>query len=353
MVDSMNEQTPALKGLGPISPGRKRWKTFLKLAIGLAIVGLLLWFADFDELVDTALHANPWYLVVAAALAYLDRWLMAYKWNLLLRAINIRVPLSAVLRAYMVSPLAQVVLPSTIGADIFRVYCLARYRVNIQGVLASMIMERVIGFVAIILLVLISSGVAFYVLRDSWSSLVQLGWGVMATAAIGGGILLAGYFGARSLLSRLAARLSNSSMVARFHKILVLSGEYRDQRWTVVRNFGWTFIEQLIPIIMVYFVVKALNIDASILELLAIIPLTVLALRMPISIDGIGVQEGLYVVLFGFIGVSPSEALLLSAAKRAVQLLCALPWAVHYLYAEKGRPPILAEQPSPAAQSSP
>ena len=349
----MNEPAPILNGSGPKPPRRNRWKTFLKLAIGLGIIGLLFWFVDFGELVDIAIHANPWYLVAAAGLVYLDRWLMAYKWNLLLRAVNIRVPLSAVLRAYMVSPLAQVVLPSTIGADVFRLYCLARYRVNTQGVLASMIMERVIGFGAIILLVLISTGIAFYVLRDSWASLVQLGWGVMATAAVGGGIIVAGYFGARTLISRLAGRLSHSSMVAKLHHILVLSGEYRDQPWTVARNFGWTFIEQLIPIVMVYFVVKALNIDASLLELLAIIPLTVLALRMPISIDGIGVQEGLYVVLFGFIGVSPSEALLLSAGKRAVQLLCALPWAVHYLYAEKGRPPILAEPPSTVAQSSP
>lgn len=349
----MHEQAPGLKGLGPVSPRRKRWKTFLKLAIGLGIIGLLFWFADLGELVDTALNANPWYLLAAAALVYLDRWLMAYKWNLLLRAVKVRVPLSAVLRAYMVSPLAQVVLPSTIGADIFRVYCLSRYRVNTQGVLASMIMERVIGFVAIILLVVISSAVAFYVLRDSWASLVQLGWGVLATAAIGGGIILAGYFGARSLFSRLAARLGNNAIVEKLHNILVLSGEYRDQRATLARNFCWTFVEQLLPIVMVYFVVRALNIDASLLELLAIIPLTVLALRMPISIDGIGVQEGLYVVLFGFIGVSAAEALLLSAGKRAVQLICALPWAVHYLYAEKGRPPMMAEQPSPVTQPSP
>jgi len=352
MLDSMNQPDPALNRSAPLPPRKKRWKTLLKLGIGLAIIGLLLWFADFEELVQVALQANPWFLAAAAALVYLDRCLMAYKWNLLLRGVNVRVPLSAALRAYMVSPLAQVLLPSTIGADLFRLYCLSRYKVNTQGVLASMIMERVIGFLAIILLVLISSAVAFYVLRDSWAYLVQIGWGVLATAAIGGAFIVVGYFGSRALISRLATRLSNSAIVAKLHNIMVLSAEYRDQRQTVAQTFLWTFIEQLIPIGIVYLIVQALNINASLLELLAIIPLTVLALRLPLSIDGIGVQEGLYVVLFGLIGVSPSEALLLSALKRAVQLLCALPWALHYLYAEKGRPATLVEPPSSLAQSS-
>jgi uncharacterized membrane protein YbhN (UPF0104 family) len=335
-----------------MSPRKKRWKTLLKLAIGLGIIGLLFWFADFDELVEVAAHANPWFLVAAAALIYIDRWLMAYKWNLLLHGVNIRVPLSALVRAYMVSPLAQVLLPSTIGADLFRLYCLSRYKVSTQGVLASIIMERVIGFGAIILLVLISSGVAFYVLRDSWASVVQLGWGVLATAAIGGGIIVGGYFGSRALMPRLAARFANWAILGKLHNIIILSGEYRDQRRTVAQTFVWTFIEQLIPVGIVYLIVQALDINASLLELVAIIPLTVLALRLPLSIDGIGVQEGLYVVLFGFIGVSPTEALLLSACKRAVQLLCAFPWAMHYLYAEKGRPSTLVEPGSVELRST-
>ena len=47
--------------------------------------------------------------------------------------------------------------------------------------------------------------------------------------------------------------------------------------------------------------------------------------------DGIGLSEGLYVVLFGLVGVPPTEAVLLAVSARVIQILTALPWAIHYV----------------------
>jgi len=76
----------------------------------------------------------------------------------------------------------------------------------------------------------------------------------------------------------------------------------------------------------------SLHIDLSPLELMAIIPLTMLATRLPISLDGLGVEEGIYVVLFALIGVSASEAFLLSATERVLSLICLLPWGIHFIF---------------------
>ena len=53
---------------------------------------------------------------------------------------------------------------------------------------------------------------------------------------------------------------------------------------------------------------------------------------------GIGIQEGLYVGLFGLAGVSVAEALLISAVVRAIILVSAMPWGVHYLFRGRGIP---------------
>ena len=67
------------------------------------------------------------------------------------------------------------------------------------------------------------------------------------------------------------------------------------------REFGLTFLAQLVPVATGFLLFRALGIQVSTLELLAIIPLIILAIRLPISFDGIGIQEGLYVGLFALV----------------------------------------------------
>ena len=50
-----------------------------------------------------------------------------------------------------------------------------------------------------------------------------------------------------------------------------------------------------------FLLAQALHIDVSLVELVAIIPLIVLIVRLPLSIQGFGVQEGLYVALFSLV----------------------------------------------------
>jgi hypothetical protein len=64
----------------------------------------------------------------------------------------------------------------------------------------------------------------------------------------------------------------------------------------------------------------------------AIVPLIVLAIRIPVSFEGIGIQEGLYVMLLAMVGVSSAEALVLSTATRVMGVLCSLPWGLHYIF---------------------
>ena len=69
---------------------------------------------------------------------------------------------------------------------------------------------------------------------------------------------------------------------------------------------------------------------------MAIIPLIVLAIRIPICFEGFGIQEGLYVGLFALVGVAVAEALILSTAVRIVGWVAALPWGVHYILSGHG-----------------
>lgn len=316
----------------PVSGKKGWWGTIFRLAVSALLIGLVMLVVDLRVLLEALMGLNPWYLLASAAVLHADRWVMAYKWNLLLSKLDVRVPLMVLFRAYMAAPIFQVVLPSTVGTDLFRFYVLSRFKVNAQAVFASMVLERLIGFVAIVLLVLMSFGLAFYVSRDQWMDVVGMGWGFLLGAVIFTGLFVGVGLGLVLLIDKLPQKHSQRFRLDKLRLIYVLLAEYRKHPGTISKVLAWTVFEHSFHIAVLYLMAYSLHINASFIELAVIVPLTTLALRLPISLDGIGVQEGMYVLLFGMVGVSPSEAFLLSMFRRVVPIILALPWAMHHLF---------------------
>ena len=94
----------------------------LRLAVTLGLLGVLL-FVVADPLEIGTLLADAALLPLAAAVALsaLDRFTMAYKWWLLLRARRLSVSLWIAVRSYFASSLYGLVLPVTVGADAVRI----------------------------------------------------------------------------------------------------------------------------------------------------------------------------------------------------------------------------------------
>jgi uncharacterized protein (TIRG00374 family) len=118
----------------------------VKMLLSLGLIAAVIQVVDFKRAINVFVRLDPWYLLAAVVLICLDRILMAYKWNLLLRALDVRVPFRYVLQTYSVAPLSGLFLPSTVAGDLFRLYSLSRFRPNNQAVVASMVVERVMGF---------------------------------------------------------------------------------------------------------------------------------------------------------------------------------------------------------------
>lgn len=320
----------------PQSEPKRRfgWPGVLRFVFSAVLIGVVLYLVNFGELKNTLLHMNAWFLLPAVATFYLDRALMAYKWNPLLKAHGIDVPFMTLVRLYFVAPLAGTLLPSTLGGDAFRLYGLSRYRVDMHSAVASMIVERVIGTLAMLVLASVSLGIGFYLMRDRWGELEGLGWVLLLVV----GAVLAVVAALRLLVmpggSRLRAlvdRLTDNRLGAKLRQIYGYCREYRRHKRVIVSVSILTLIEQMAPVAVIFLLVRALNVDVTFLELVVIVPLTVLASRLPISLDGLGVQEGLYVALFALIGISAADALLVSATIRVSNLLSCLPWALHYV----------------------
>jgi len=133
------------------------------------------------------------------------------------------------------------ILPTpTISVDLFRLYNLSRFDVNNGSVLASMIIERAIGFVATLSVALLGLGLAFYLLRDRWTHLVELGWVTLAIAMIGLilAVILYKLLGSRI---RILMGLTKYPILEKLQNLLGELSKYRRFPHTITAVVVWTF----------------------------------------------------------------------------------------------------------------
>jgi glycosyltransferase 2 family protein len=148
-----------------------------------------------------------------------------------------------------------------------------------------------------------------------------------------------------NLLPRRVAHSSAARLVSRLHEA------YRSlasDRRRLALFFALTLTEQLLVTVCYGLVALALQLQFNPVFLLAAVPLAILVSRLPISIDGLGVYEGIFIAIMSLAGVHPDASLALSVAARVFQIVVWLPWWL-MLVARTGalRPPAEPVTPEP------
>jgi hypothetical protein len=126
-----------------------------------------------------------------------------------------------------------------------------------------------------------------------------------------------------SLLPQRVAQSSAARLVSRLHEA------YRSlasDRRRLALFFVLTVAEQLLVTVCYGLVALALQLQFNLVFLLAAVPLAILISRLPISIDGLGVYEGIFIAIMSLAGVRPDDSLALSLAARLFQIVVWMPW---------------------------
>ncbi len=92
----------------------------LKLSIGIALIGLLLWAGLLDVRVLAGALRHPMPLLAAVSVLFGTLLIAALRWHLLLRVQDIRLPGKSTLRVVLASAFFSAFLPGALGGDLLR-----------------------------------------------------------------------------------------------------------------------------------------------------------------------------------------------------------------------------------------
>jgi hypothetical protein len=234
------------------------------------------------------------YITAAVALIIGDLVLGAYRWQRLLRALGISIPLSTLTASYFVGLFFNNFLPTSMGGDVVRIYDVARYSRQPSASAASVVAERALSALAQGLIALVGLALGYEVTKRFVGEIAAL-FAVLCLVLVA--LLLGDHWGRKiSLLrGRVMEALGSISFCLR-DKSLAL--------WVV---FVSLFFHAVIVLIN-YAIFLALGADVSLAYCFLVIPIILFITLLPVSINGLGIREWAYIYFFGRLGLSMAEA---------------------------------------------
>jgi uncharacterized membrane protein YbhN (UPF0104 family) len=299
-----------------MNTGFGRAGLLLRVAISASILALILSRISAEDLLRRVKGGAPVYLVAALLLVLLIMGLVAARWRLLANWLGLAVPIRLALRAVFLGFFGSQVLPSTVGADLVRGYVLARHTAAIHRVAASVIADRLVGLFALCLLLAIFSPVL--------QQLPPPYAGVVAPVALlaSGAVLLA------FLLACTGIKIGpNLRLLRRWRELGTIDGVRLEAR-PIAGAVAFGLAIHALAVVSASLVARAYGVEPSLGVWVSIIPLSLLASALPVSISGWGVREGAIILLAGPLGVASAEALLVSVTLGLLNVIASLPGAV-------------------------
>lgn len=324
----------------PATPPRRLWRSTLiwavKVAVSAGLLYLLLSRVDLGLLWQTARNASRVWLAVALG-AYLGMVLLsAWRWDLLLRAQHVHLPLRTLTSSFLVATFFNNFLPSNIGGDVVRVTDTAKAAGSKTLATTVVLLDRGLGLLGLLLVAALGATLAARVSP----SLGPLGpgalWGALAAGTLGTGLSIM----RADLIGRLLAplRFIHQEWVSeRIERMVSGLARFRASPGKVLACAAGAVVVQGTLVLFYAAIARGLGINVSLAHLGLVVPLSFVMQMLPISVNGFGVREATFGFYFSRLNLSLESALALSFLGAALIMLFSTTGAVAYLLRRPAR----------------
>jgi uncharacterized protein (TIRG00374 family) len=299
------------------SLSRASLSRIVRLIIAVGLTAYILWKAHPASVLRVTAAADWRWIAAAVGLLLIDRTLMAYRWLVLF---------GAVMRIVFVSTFVGTFVPS-VGGDLYRAYSLSRLKVSGVESAASVLMDRVLGVMSIVIVGVAALIPAPDAARNKWMLLT------LALASLGCLIAGVAVFSERAAAAAqwIAVRLPNERVRRLAAGMIDAVRRYSRHHGELVNVLVMSVGVQMVRVIQAWCLGRALGIEAGIVMYFIFIPIVLLIMLLPITVNGLGTSQGAFGWLFGSIGVPAADAVALSILFVALGVAGNLPGGVLYL----------------------
>lgn len=302
------------------------WRPVLRATVSVVLLTVLIERVQLSSLVPRWDLGSALWLGTALAFTLVGIVLSTIRWGQVLRALGLPTRVWPLLSHSLAGLFVGNFLPSTIGGDVLRISRLSASNGDRPDTFASVVLERLTGWLVLPLLTIVAM-------------VVNPGLGQLGTASA---VAIAVSLATLALLAavvvsvaspRVGGRIAGTAGWQRFAAALHVGlGQLRRHPAAAAAVLAAGFAYQLVVVLTGLLAAQALGLDISLTAALAFMPAVAIAQVLPISLGGLGVREGAFVLFLGPLGVPAASAialgLLVYGLNLAVSLLGAPAFAI-------------------------
>jgi len=304
-----------------------RTNIIVRITITIFLLYLLFTFINWNEFILTSHNANLILLFFLVLFFFMNILIKSLRWNIILRGYEIKEPIKRSFFLYWVGSFFNNFFPTSVGGDSYKF--LAMYNIwpeRMAAIGSSLVLDRMIGIGMTIPLPILTGW--FFLGQSQRFDLLY--WGYSIGVFIVFLILAVVWSAARSFGSDMLAKIK-SSIIRKILSIIDVFFSYHDRTglWLAIAISIVLFLLSCLFYLLCF---KAFGEQIGFMHLIFILPIISVAAALPISINGLGVKEGLSVFLFSMFGVSLEAAFAVALTARVLFIIATSTGGIAYLF---------------------
>jgi glycosyltransferase 2 family protein len=313
----------------PARPAHPYRAFALRIGLGIAIVGFLLWHYDARPALRSLARERPLFFAVTVAIYVAGQVMCAWRWQLIAAVLKLHGPLPEFVRYYFIGVFTNLFVPGLIGGDAARAFYLGRRHGKIGEAIASAVADRGYG-----LLALFWFAASIAITANHGTLRPNVIRPVVATGIVTFAVFLA---------SPLIARLVHFTPRP-IRRALGIIAPYLHKPLSVAPAIILSMILQASLAVCQYVLALGLGLHLPLPIFLLIVPVAGVLASLPLTLNGLGLRETAYLFLFGMAGVGRDDAIALGLLYFAATMVGGLFGAIAF---------VTTEVPAPRTQIDP
>lgn len=299
----MPQPAPPSEAQTPQAPRRRGLKLALRIGGGIALLALVVWYADPRALAGKLAGADPGRFCLAVVLAIAANLVSSVRWAAIARALGLIAPPARLMLMYARGITTNMLLPgATLSGDLLRSYQLAGLGNPFLRAALSVLFDRFSGlWVLSVMSLLAAAGLAA----------AGMAAATALPAGLGGYILLLGGIAVAPLIPWPTAwvRAVPVAALARFaNRLEALRNRLRAERKALVRTLWLSVAVQVLSAGTLWVCSRAVGVELSYLNMLAAAAPIFIMAAVPVGVAGFGTRELAAVLVLGLFGVPGDQA---------------------------------------------
>jgi uncharacterized protein (TIRG00374 family) len=259
------------------------------VALAFGLLGLVIW-QNRSEIRKVFGHSLDLRLLAGAFVIYLIGLVATFvRWSFLVRVIEPGFALSSTLVLGAIGMVFNLVIPGAVGGDLIKAAYLVRMRIRRTQAIASMLIDRILGLLALFVLAAVAGTFAWPRATDQVKKLIVLDW----AAVVMGLLVLVVIFA--QVLSRFFPQLwrGHSRISLILTELREMSTTYRS-RLDVIFGCGVLSVFVHVLNVLAFYLVGRMiypEMTPTLVDHFLMVPLTLITTAVPIPFGALGLTE--------------------------------------------------------------